>query len=456
MRRLILIQDGKLVAASETTSSQDAVRALAVLRRFKHDSVAISVLRSLLTEYAGAQTARRLTTDQVLGQIARLVAERRIGLVELYGSRRSAIAAEPEEGATEKAAAQAPRASSRTWIEFQVVDHATGQPIPMVLLTVTLPSGVTEDHTTDSNGLVHIADISPGECEVTCSLHELGLEQALNFVAMGESKASPSAAPGAGREAINRRIAIVKEHRVKTGESLAGLAQQAGLKWQALAKFNWGTDVPKEVNKHLRDDVGCTKKTRDGRNYSFDSADEPGIIYIPSKWQESRLASSKRHTIRVSYLDRFSLVLENEKGLRIPEAAFEITLADGSVRKGTLGKSGMAVLKDLPPGAFSIAYPDSDDVLAKSLAASARKAFDERDPQEVYRLLEHAPQVIQGAIQAYDKYFNDYTGNGLVEDIYQEITDPDALTAVVGMLARAKVQTHEKTQFIEWQPDEVE
>ena len=55
--------------------------------------------------------------------------------------------------------------------------------------------------------------------------------------------------------------------------------------WQELAKFNWQTDVPREINEHLAKDVGCTRKTRDGKNYIFTSEDDPGIIYIPKKQQ---------------------------------------------------------------------------------------------------------------------------------------------------------------------------
>ena len=72
--------------------------------------------------------------------------------------------------------------------------------------------------------------------------------------------------------------------------------------WQRLAEFNWGTSDPTAINEHLRDGVGCTKKTADGHNYMFDSSDKPGIIYIPQKWSRDGLATEKTHTIEVKSL----------------------------------------------------------------------------------------------------------------------------------------------------------
>lgn len=82
-----------------------------------------------------------------------------------------------------------------------------------------------------------------------------------------------------GDETTVERVA----YKVKTGDSIAGLAQSIGITWQELARYNWGTDVPSRINIHLRDDVGCTKKTASGLNYVFTSDDSPGIVYLPKK-----------------------------------------------------------------------------------------------------------------------------------------------------------------------------
>lgn len=72
-------------------------------------------------------------------------------------------------------------------------------------------------------------------------------------------------------------------HRVRDGETLESIALQNGLTWQELARHNFGTDIPQEVNQHLRAKVGCTRRTANGQNYIFTSKDEPGIIEIPGR-----------------------------------------------------------------------------------------------------------------------------------------------------------------------------
>ncbi|WP_308197959.1 HET-C-related protein [Anaeromyxobacter oryzisoli] len=73
-----------------------------------------------------------------------------------------------------------------------------------------------------------------------------------------------------------------RAHRVKDGETLERLARANGLTWQELARHNFGTAVPAEVNRLLRERVGCTRMTYDGQNYVFTSQDSPGIIQIPA------------------------------------------------------------------------------------------------------------------------------------------------------------------------------
>jgi hypothetical protein len=97
-------------------------------------------------------------------------------------------------------------------------------------------------------------------------------------------------------------ILIVERHRVRSGESLDSIARSAGLTWQALATFNWGTAVPDEINLHLRDDVGCTKKAADGVNYVFTSFDRPGILLVPRPWDQSGLRTDRVHQVKVEPL----------------------------------------------------------------------------------------------------------------------------------------------------------
>jgi hypothetical protein len=236
------------------------------------------------------------------------------------------------------------------------------------------------------------------------------------------------------------RIFEIEKHKVKTGESIASLAKGAGISWQDLAKFNWGTDVPDEINKHLRDEVGCSKKTPDGFNYVFDDSDKPGIVYIPKEWKQAGLATEMTHTLRVQSMARFLVILKNDHDLRIPEAEYEATLADGSKRSGRLGRGGVDAIDDPPVGDVEVKFPDLDDIEAKSLAATVRKAFDDRNPKEIHRLFRYPPETVQRAFKAYDKYFNDYRGQGLRNDIEQEWSgDSDAMMVLLSYLGEAKI-----------------
>lgn len=78
-------------------------------------------------------------------------------------------------------------------------------------------------------------------------------------------------------------------HRVQTGDNFVKLAAQYGFEdpWDII-QFNYGTKDPEEVNWYLRELVGCTR-SNDGINYSFDSSDKFGIVYIPPKgWKAGK------------------------------------------------------------------------------------------------------------------------------------------------------------------------
>lgn len=79
-----------------------------------------------------------------------------------------------------------------------------------------------------------------------------------------------------------------KQQKVKTGDSWFTLASQHSRSdpWDII-EFNFRTRDPREVNWYLEYYVGCTKSS-DGKNYSFDSSDSPGVVYIPpTSWNPS-------------------------------------------------------------------------------------------------------------------------------------------------------------------------
>jgi hypothetical protein len=231
-----------------------------------------------------------------------------------------------------------------SWVKFKVVDDATGKPIQGIELEIDLPGGEGADHPTDNGGMVAIDGIAKGRCTVRCSLEGARLTDTLAFVGMGETPINQSenddseaedkhddasdaqgtarsdpngsdtaALPAAGNPEAStedeeesdessggtwRRIAVIEEYKVKTGDTLKSLAKSCGMTWQELAEFNWGTSDPGGINEHLRDDVGCRKKTADGDNYVFDDSDDPGIVYLPVPLKKDGLATEQTHTIR--------------------------------------------------------------------------------------------------------------------------------------------------------------
>ena len=221
----------------------------------------------------------------------------------------------------------------RSWIAVRVVEDETDRPVPRVALEITLPNGKTSSYLTRADGMVEIHEIDPGICAVTSPLENLRLTDTLDFVALGAARANPQPGAGATQDGASSgadgspaassqtsaperryaeaaveqqprwRIAEIEPHEVQTGESIDSLARANGLTWQELAEFNFNTRVPVEINRHLADLVGCTRKTADGYNYMFNTADRPGIFFIPKRWRQEALATEQAHTIRVRCLD---------------------------------------------------------------------------------------------------------------------------------------------------------
>lgn len=63
-----------------------------------------------------------------------------------------------------------PPASQQTdpknWIEFQLVDHQTDEPIANVPFRISLPDGGVSEHTSDGDGMIRIDDLPPGYCDI--------------------------------------------------------------------------------------------------------------------------------------------------------------------------------------------------------------------------------------------------------------------------------------------------
>jgi hypothetical protein len=189
----------------------------------------------------------------------------------------------------------------KAWVAFQVVDDERGRTIPKVKLTITLPDGSRGDHETNDDGIVEVRDLERGSCTITADIANLTLGNTLSLVGSGGHAAENNEI----REKVSlTRLANVRPHRVRSGESLAKLASRYGLSWQALAQFNFGTTEPEKLKRLLRIQVGCRKTTADGNSYVFDDEDKPGILYVPEELRLSGLSTGTTHVLRVAPLAR--------------------------------------------------------------------------------------------------------------------------------------------------------
>lgn len=81
---------------------------------------------------------------------------------------------------------------------------------------------------------------------------------------------------------------LLVPYKVKTGDSWGSIATQFDLMPWTLIEFNFPTVMKtkdfeqkcEEVNWYMRENIGCTKSS-DGKNYSFSSFDQPGLVFIP-------------------------------------------------------------------------------------------------------------------------------------------------------------------------------
>ncbi len=187
-------------------------------------------------------------------------------------------------------------------IKFQVVDDATGKPYAGVVLRVRDSADWLKQMTTNGRGVAEAMKVESGSCVLSSDFNPSEAEERTRLsetfhvvrVDAGE-EIEEEAANSEGRS----HLAKIDVHKVAGGESIKSLADANSMRWQDLAFFNWGTDVPDQINNHLRDDVGCTERTADDNNYVFSNTDDPGLMYIPSEFRKTSLATEQTHIIRV-------------------------------------------------------------------------------------------------------------------------------------------------------------
>jgi LysM repeat protein len=238
-----------------------------------------------------------LDEEEVIDRLARcLTAPGWFKLVRRPSVPRFVTYLQPPEEAKKTAPEEA-----KVWIKLRVVCDESDQAISGVKLELRRPDGTKATLTTGPGGKVELSPTVAGRHEVTCDLSKAVLEETLVFVTVANVGPGSTEKPGTKttEEITGSYIANVRRYRVKTGETLASIAKAAGMTWQELAKFNWGTSEVKKVNEHLLADVGCTEKGEEGLYDAFEEDNIPGFLYVPYAWRETDLEVRKTHTIRV-------------------------------------------------------------------------------------------------------------------------------------------------------------
>ncbi|MBL8211382.1 MAG: hypothetical protein JNK87_11750, partial [Bryobacterales bacterium] len=72
---------------------------------------------------------------------------------------------------------------------------------------------------------------------------------------------------------------------MKDDDTLESVAHHYRVPLTQLLMHNFGTTHPAQINWYLRNYVGCTLATRDGKNWRFSHKAQPGLIYIPERKQ---------------------------------------------------------------------------------------------------------------------------------------------------------------------------
>ena len=143
---------------------RDESSALAFVRRFRHEPMAISAFRRMLMERGMLDPQSARSDDKVLARVAKLLASGQLatGVQTVLG--RSALQLDTEERPVRRQTtedASRPAQAVKTWVEFQVVD-TDDKPVSGKAYKVMLPDGTIEEGVLPANGTVRYSGIDPG------------------------------------------------------------------------------------------------------------------------------------------------------------------------------------------------------------------------------------------------------------------------------------------------------
>lgn len=282
----------------EPLSLGDPLRAERRLSHFAQDHFNLRTLRELAHTHALGRTYEPLSEQQVVRQVATLLGQGRLRLARAPLEMVPGVMAPLEK--VKPVPAPTPEEETHR-LMLKVVDDVTDTPIAGIKLRVEI-DGAKQQATTDDSGEIELSGLrTQARVKVTSVIDGATLEKTLAFVKSG---VLPALQPG--RKPRRRRskapadafLARVLEHKVSDGDTLESIAKAHELTEEKLAKFNWGTADPDEIQRHLFVDVGCTSKDEGGK-FVLSASDQPGILYVPRALEMDWVTLEQRHILRV-------------------------------------------------------------------------------------------------------------------------------------------------------------
>ncbi len=149
---------------------------------------------------------------------------------------------------------------------------------------------------------------------------------------------------------------------MRDGDTLSSVATKFGITFRELVLFNFQTEVPAEINVKLREQVGCTQRTKDGKNYIFTDEDKPGLLLIPKKPGPVKLKTGTPNKLQVKdkeLVSRVDLETVDELGHRLGnvDLVLKSTASEPDVRV-TTDKKGHGTAESIKPGEYKVQLSD--------------------------------------------------------------------------------------------------
>jgi hypothetical protein len=266
------------------------------LRGLAQDTFNLRTLRDMVYTHTDVGSYEPVSTDQVVKQVATLLARGQLRLVraplpEIPAGRlfpRLELVPPPDTIQEEE-----PRR-----LMLQVLHDSTEDPISDLTLTIELPDGSEQELTTDSSGRIEVAKVPPGRVKVSSVLDGATRAETLAFMKSGVLPSKSREDAGHRTAVSGKFLARIITHKVSDGETLESIAESYSVTVDQLTRFNWNTTDPEELQWHLQVEVGCTREDADGR-LEFSSSDEPGILYVARPLRMDWVALEERHVLRV-------------------------------------------------------------------------------------------------------------------------------------------------------------